>query len=94
MAMVGVQPVALPRIVAEHDLAGAARESTAATSPRVDQIAVELAVDVAEEDDDPGIDAAQSPRRLALLVLALCDERDACRRRRFHVPFDPSVQMR
>ena len=68
--MVGMQAIALPRIVTEHDV-GAQLADHAGHLAAHDQIAVELAVDVIEEDHQPGVGAAQSPRCLALLALAL-----------------------
>ena len=53
---------------------GRSSRMTRATSPRHDQVAVELAVDVVEEHDHAGVGSAQSARRLGLLELALRGE--------------------
>ena len=75
VAVVGMQPVALPRIVAEHDLgaqlADDARRPRRGTTRSLSSSPSTLS----EEDDHAGVGAAQSARRLALLVLALGGER-------------------
>ena len=74
VAVVGVQAVPLPRVVAEHDLRSQLADDPGDLAARR-PIAVELAVDAVEEADLTGPVAGQPSRRLALLVLTPGDER-------------------
>ena len=65
VAVVGVQPVALPRVVAEHDL-GPQAPDPVRHLPALAQAALQLAVGPAEEDDLAG--GAEGAGGGALLV--------------------------
>ncbi len=69
VAMIGMQPISLPRVVAEHhvgpELSDRERHVTACH-----KIAIEFAVDVLEEHDLARLAPGQSARCLALLALA------------------------
>ena len=91
--VVGVEPVALPRVVAEHDLGSQLADHARDLAAR-HEVAVELAVDVAEEAHLAG-----RGRRRAARAAARCSSwRRAASAtgsaRASHVPFDPSVHTR
>ena len=75
VAVVGVQPVALPRVVAEHDVGPQLADDRGRPRDTVARSLVEVAVDAPEEAHLAGAVAGQPAGRLALLVLAARDER-------------------
>ncbi len=74
VAVIGVQAVALPGIVAEHDL-WAQRADDAGNLAAQPQVARQLAVDLVEENDLAGVGAAQATGGLPLLLAPRGDER-------------------
>ena len=72
VAVVGVEPVALPRVVAEHDVGSELADDACDLAPPFER-RLELAVDAAEEHDLAG--GAERLGGRALLVLALRDQR-------------------
>ena len=72
--MVGMQPVALPRVVAEDDIGRQLADDAGDVADR-GPIGDEIAVDAAEEADLAGAVAGEPAGRLALLVAATGDER-------------------
>ena len=93
VAVVGVQPIALPRVVAEHDVRTQLTDHTRHPAAQLEP-AVQLAVDLLEEHDLAGPVAREPARGLALLLPARGDAAPQCRPRASHVPFDPSVSTR
>ena len=73
VAMVGVQAVALPRVVTEHDIGAKLAYHPGDLAASL-QVAVELTVDVIEEAHFAGIDTAQPTGRLDLFELTLGNE--------------------
>ena len=65
-----MDPIRLPGVVSEHDVGSSLTDHATDCSARC-QPAVELAVDVAQEDD---VDGAEDGRRVTLLLFTLCDE--------------------
>ena len=91
--MIGVEPVALPRIVAEHDL-GSQLADHAGDAAAGLEVAVELAVDVAEEAHLAGgrrRRAGGRPRAVRPDGAAASATGSASAS---HVPFEPSVHTR
>ena len=91
VAVVGVEAVALPRVVAEHDVG---RSGGSSTPPRraASRPDLELAVDVAEEHLTRRWPRA--PWRRPAAPPGAVRRGRRCRRRGPSVPFEPSVQMR
>ena len=87
--VVGMEPVRLPGIVAEHDVGRDARGSTRHTAARVADVVRELAVDVAQEQRRRRRRALARPSRCSSSRRATSAARSASRS---HVPFEPSVQ--
>ena len=78
-AVIGMEAVALPRVMAEHDVGVQAANRPDDLGSRGDVVR-QLAVDPAEKDDLARLGAGQSPGRLPLLLLSPVDERRADRR--------------
>ena len=74
VAVVGVEPVSLPRVVTEHDVRPELADHQG-DAARAVEVAVELAVDVVEEPHLAGAIAGEPSCRLALLDLATRRER-------------------
>ena len=89
VAVVGMEPVALPRVVAEHDVRAGPAGSTSHTRGPLGEPAVELAV-----DGRRGMRRRPAPRtRGGGRLLSAPGRRPARRRSALgsHVPFEPSV---
>ena len=69
MAMVGVEAIPLPRIMAEHDTRAEFSNGQCHASPGV-EVAVELAVDIVEETHLTRLSPGEAARGLALFDLA------------------------
>ena len=73
-AVIGMEPVALPRVMAEHDVGAEAANRPDDLGSR-GHVVRQLAVDAAEKEDLARLGAGQSPGRLPLLLLSPVDER-------------------
>ncbi len=69
MTVIGVQPIALPRVVAQDDTRPELTDDQRHPSPGL-EIAVQFSVDVLQESNFPRALPGESTGRLALLVLA------------------------
>ena len=74
VAVIGVQAITLPRIVAEHDLRAQLSDDLRDRATQRER-AVEFAVDLAEEHHLTGRAARETSSSLALFVLPAADER-------------------
>ena len=86
-SVIGVKSVALPRIVAEHDIGLQLPDDPGDPAPGR-EIALQLAVDVPEEPALAGVGPGEPPGGFALLVLAA-----PCQRAQVGVVADANVQV-